>query len=120
MKYKQIPAAIHNFGHSFTGSANYVDGGYVMHDLVALHAQGQGIEIDWLTGQFSPANMTTPRLEKSIRHFCDHLPKHLASHNIDTKAIVQLRFLWPAGQRKRMVAVDDRGTEHKIYVRERK
>ena len=60
-----------------------------------------------------PANMSTPRLDKSIRYYRDSVTKHLISHDVDPKAIVQLRFLWPAGQRKRMVAVDDRGKEHK-------
>ena len=99
---------------------NYVDGEYVMDELAEIHAQGQDIEVDWLSGSFAPAERATPRIEKSIGYWRDSLAKHLQSHNVDPKAIVELKFRWPARQRKCMIAVDDRGKEHKMYVNESK
>lgn len=47
MKYKNINAAIHNPGHSFTSGVNYVDGEHVVDELAYIHACGHEIEIDW-------------------------------------------------------------------------
>ena len=120
MKYKHIAGAIHNFGHSFTSLMNYVDGDYVIDELAKIHAKGQDIEVDWLTGRFTPEHLSNPRIEKSIGYWRDSLSKLLQSHNVDPKAIIELKFQWPAGQRKRMVAIDDRGKQHKMYVNESK
>lgn len=45
MKYKHIPSAIHNFGHSFTSLMNYVDDGYVIDDLQKIHEKGLDTEV---------------------------------------------------------------------------
>ena len=120
VKYKHIAGAIHNFGHSFTSLMNYVDGDYVIDELAKIHAEGKDIEVDWLSGRFKPADRATPRIAKSIEYWRDTLAKHLRSHNVDPKAIVELKFQWPARHRKRMLAIDDRGKEHKMYVNESK
>jgi hypothetical protein len=120
VKYKHIHSAIHNFGYSFTSLMNYVDGDYVIDELAKIHAKGYDIEVDWLTGQFNPAKLATPRIQKSIKYWRDTLQKHMSSQNVDLKVISQFKFLWPAGRRKHMVALDDRGKEYKIYVNESK
>ena len=120
MKYKHIYSAIHNFGHSFTSLMNYVDDDYVMDELNKMHIAGHDIEVDWLTGQFMPAAMVTPRIQKSIGYWRDSLKKHLASQDVEMSAISTLLFRWPAHQRKYMQAIDDRGKEYKIYVNETK
>jgi hypothetical protein len=120
VKYKHIAGAIHNFGHSFTSLMNYVDDEYVMDELAKIHAQGHDIEVDWLSGSFTPAARVTPRIEKSIGYWRNGLVEHLQSHNVDPTSIVDLKFRWPARQRKYMIAVDDRGKEHKMYVNESK
>lgn len=120
MKYKNIHSAIHNFGHSFTSLMNYVDDDYVIDELRKIHGAGNDISVDWLTAQFEPASMETPRIRKSIGYWKDTLDKHLLSQNVDPARLTQLRFRWPARQRKFMEAVDDRGQAYKIYVNESK
>ncbi len=118
VKYKNIYSAIHNFGHSFTSLMNYVDGGYVIDELEDIHCQGCDIEIDWFTRRFEPESLASSRIKKSIGYWGDSLPKHMASHNVELEKISSLKFLWPAGERKTMLAVDDREREYKIYVNE--
>ena len=120
MKYKNIYSAIHNFGHSFTSLMNYVDGDYVMDEITKIHAENIDIEVDWLSGRFSPAEMGTPRFLKSVGFWKSHLEEHLASQNVNLNAISELKFRWPAQHRKYMLALDDRGKEYKIYVNESK
>jgi hypothetical protein len=99
---------------------NYVDGEHVMDELAHIHAKGNDIEVDWFTGQFSPITLGTPRIQQSIGYWRDSLEKHLASQNVELKALSSLKFRWPAGQRRHMLALDDRGKEYKIYVNESK
>ena len=118
MKYKHIDSAIFNFGCSFTSHMNYVDEGYVIDELGRIHGEGKDIEVDWVTGRFVPAGEMTPRIKKSIDAYRRDLARHLRSQNVDPDAIVQISFRWPARQKKYMVAIDDRGNEHKMYVNE--
>lgn len=120
MKYKNIYSAIHNFGRSFTSSMNYVDGEYVMDELAKMHTQDIDIEVDWQTGVFSPATLVTPRVQKSIGYWKNGLKKQLVSQNVELEALTELKFRWPAGERKHMLALDDRGKEYKIFVNESK
>ena len=117
MKYKNIPSAIHNLGHSFTSLMNYVDDGYVIDDLADIHRQGHDIEIDWMRGAFHPKRMETGRIRSSIEYYADTLASHFSSQDVDFDRIASLSFCWPAGKRKYMLAVDDRGRKHRIYVR---
>jgi hypothetical protein len=117
MKYKNIASAIHNLGHSFASLMNYVDGEYVGDELGKIHAGGHDIEIDWLTGHFSPRERLTPRIGKSIEYWRADLGRYLSSHRVDLKAIAELKLYWPARKPLCMVAVDDRGKEHKVYVK---
>ena len=99
---------------------NYVDGDYVMDELIKIHAENIDIEVDWLSGYFSPSEMGTPRVLKSVGYWKEHLEKHLASQNVDVNAISELKFRWPAHHRKYMLALDDRGKEYRIFVSESK
>ena len=118
MKYKRIPAAIHNFGDSFLSFMNYLDNGYVIDDLEAVHREGKDIEIDWLTGTFEPQDGMTQRVATSVELHRNRLAGQLASEGVDVARLSQVRLVWPAGQRRSMVAIDDRGREHRIYIRE--
>ncbi len=120
MKYKNIYSAIHNFGHSFTSSMNYVDNDFVIDELAKIHIKGYDIEVDWLTRKFEPVQMASPRIEKSIGYWANSLKKHLSSQDVEIERLNTLFFKWPAGQRKFMFAIDDRGKEYKIYVNETK
>ena len=120
MKYKNIYSAIHNLGHSFLSSMNYVDDGYVFDDLKSIHIGGNDITIDWLEGTFDPDSMSNRRLENSIGYYLENLDQHFTSLNVDIRRLNSLKFHWPAGERKYMEAIDDRGKRYKIYVRESK
>jgi len=118
MKYKNIYSAIHNFGHSFTSLMNYVDSDYVIDELANIHRKGYDIEVDWVARKFEPETMASDRIKRSIGYWGDSLKKHMSSHNVDLDKLESLKFVWPAGQRKFMQAIDDRGKEYKIYVNE--
>lgn len=120
MKYKNIYAAIHNFGASFTSLMNYFRGGYLFDDLASIHDKQIDIEIDWLVGTFAPASMGTERIRASIECYRESLERQLGQQNVDLAAITLLRFHWPAGGRKFMTAADDRDKAYKIYVNESK
>ena len=118
MKYKNIYSAIHNFGHSFTSLMNYVDSDYVIDELSNIHSKGYDIEVDWKSLKFTPDQMASSRIKKSISYWGNSLIKHLSSHNVEAEKLTSLKFVWPAGHRKYMLATDDRGKEYKIYVNE--
>ena len=118
MKYKNIKSAIHNFGHSFVSSMNYVDHDFVADEIGKIHKKGYDIEINWLTREFRPAPLESERIKKSIGYWGDNLKKHCASHSVNLENLYSLSFVWPAGQSKYMLAIDDKGAEHKIYINE--
>lgn len=97
---------------------NYVDDDYVIDELGNIHRKGYHIEVDWLSRKFEPEQMATPRIKKSIGYWGDSLAEHLSSQNVDIKKLTFLKFVWPAKQRKYMLATDDRGKDYKIYVNE--
>jgi hypothetical protein len=69
LKYKNIPSAIHNLGHSFTSFANYINDGYIIDDLADIHRKERGIEIDWLAGSFAPDKLASSRIRESISYW---------------------------------------------------
>lgn len=117
MKYKNIKSAIHNFGHSFISDENYVDDDYVFYELAAIHSQGHEIVINWLNGKFEPNHLCTDRIKKSIRYWADGLSRHLENQNVDLNLLNSLEFIWPADSAHFMIAIDDRGIEHKKEVK---
>ena len=116
MKYKNIHAAIHNFGHSFVSLMNYVDGMYVIDDLKDIQARGYDIEIDWLNNTFIPGQEATPAILKSTGFYCSDLKRHLQSEDVDVGRLKELKLFFPARGRKYMWAIDDRNKEYKIYI----
>jgi len=117
-KYKNICSAMHNFGDSFLSLMNCVNKGYVVDDLHDIHSRGLDIENDWLGNSFTPHSELTPRIEHSMSQYRDNLKVHLQSQQVTLGMIQSLKFLWPAGGRRYMCALDDRGKEHTIYVAE--
>ena len=118
MKYKNINAALHNFGHSFLSLMNYIDEGHVLDDLAAIHGRHHDIEINWLTGKFSPAPLITARIARSIAFWQQKLPDHLRRHSVDLAALTALALVWPARARQHLLATDDRGSSYRIEIRE--
>jgi hypothetical protein len=119
VKYKLIPAALHNFGHSFHSLTNYVDDQYItdiISELVRDDPQRK-IVIAFPEGSISPPGEYPPALVKSIGYWSDSLPRHLASHRIDEGTVrnVRLSFQRPP-PRCTVYAEDDRGKQYEIPV----
>ena len=96
---------------------NYVDGGYVIDDLLQLarKANGERISIHWIPDTASQQSLT-PRVLNSIANYKEWLPKHIQDSGANIDVIREFRtdiFLQP----KKQVSVqayllDDRGQEH--------
>jgi len=117
MKYKNINSAIHNFGHSFSSYENYVDEDFVIDEFKNIRRKGYDITINWLTREFEPSQLLSERIRKSIGYWADSLNEHLIKHNVDPCAIKSLEFRWPVKTVHYIVAIDDRGIEHKKVIR---
>jgi hypothetical protein len=117
MKYKNISSAIHNFGHSFSSYENYVDEDFVIDELRNIHRKGYDISVNWLTREFEPSELLSRRIEKSIGYWADSLNEHLSKHNIEPSALKSIEFKWPARAVHYIVAMDDRGIEHKKEIK---
>jgi len=116
MKYKNIKSAIHNFGHSFASYENYVDDDFVLYELRNIHRKGYDISINWLTGDFEPSQLCSERIKKSIGYWINSLDEHLQKQNVSLGSLQSLDFKWPAKQGHFIVAIDDRGIEHRKEI----
>ena len=116
MKYKSLKSAAHNFSHSFVSYMNYFDDGYVIDDLLQLvrKAADERIRIQWIPDS-AIQNGLPPRVQKSIAHYKEWLPKHLLDSGVDIEMIREFRteiFLRPNKQvAVHAFLVDDRGKE---------
>ena len=97
---------------------NYVDGGYVIDELVDIVSKGHDIEIDWLKNAFTPEEEETTRIKKSIDIYIANLKRQFQDQNVDVDSIKEMKLHWPAKGRKYMWARDDRGKEYRIYISE--
>jgi hypothetical protein len=113
MKYKNIKSAIHNFGHSFASYENYIDSDFVLYELNAIHRKGHEIRIDWKTGDFQPYQFLSPRIRKSVSFWMVSLEEHFQRQNVDPNLLQTFEFVWPVKQGHYVVALDDRGVEHR-------
>lgn len=121
MKYKNIYAMLHNFGHSFVSLMNYVDDQYILNVLseLARHSPGCEIDINFSNGQVSPPGEYPEVLHKSISCWTDWLPKHIASHRLELGRLseIHVRYrLVKMGYEIIVSTTDDRGKEHKVFV----
>ena len=117
MKYKVIPAAIHNFTHSFVSLMNYVDDQYVVEILrdVTAEAPERQVAIEWLPDPPVTSVPMPPTVQKSLGYYRATLQKHMQSHGIPMAALRSFQtVLWHSGLglRARAEAIDDRGVEH--------
>ncbi|MFM2450138.1 MAG: hypothetical protein RIS44_2588 [Pseudomonadota bacterium] len=122
MKYKEIDAMLHNFGHSFVSLMNYVDDVHIADVLqeYVWKAESHEIRIDFHDGCITP-NLDFPQaFERSIALWKAWLPKHMRNHRIDEQSLapVVLRFrLTNQGPEVIVETKDDRGKAHKVFVR---
>ena len=122
MKYRHLPSALHNFGHSFVSLMNYVDDRYVVDVLeeIARDEPDHEVEINFTSGQTAPMRVgENDTVAKSIRYWQEWLPKLLASQAVDPAAVDQVRVrlrLTRVGREVIVEAADDRGKQHKVFV----
>ena len=119
VKYKLIPAALHNFGHSFHSLTNYVDDVYIV-DLIRelVSNPDRKIAIAFPSGQITPPGHYPAPLIQSIGYWSTSLPKHLASHKVEG-AVKNVRLEFQRALPKCTVyAEDDRGKTYEVPVKE--
>lgn len=121
MKYKNIDSAIHNFGHSFMSGLNYFDDDHVIYEVEALvRREPHEVWINFSTGNITPRGEYSNRLLKSVAHYREWLGDHLRRHNVDPSLLKNVTLhhrLTRLGGESVMLAVDDRGVEHRVDVR---
>lgn len=115
MKYKNIPSAIHNFGHSFLSYENYVDSDFVIDELNKISGKDYDIKIDWKTKEFQPKTMISDRITKSIGYWYNNINEHFKSQNVEFDCLKSFELIWENGKRPKVIATDDRG---KFYEKE--
>jgi hypothetical protein len=121
VKYKNIDSAIHNLGHSFMSGMNYFDDDHVMYEVEGIvRKEPHEVWINFSTGDISPKGDYSRRLLKSVAHYRELLDDHLRRHNIDPSTLINVTLhhrLTKVGGQSVMLAVDDRGSEHRVIVR---
>ena len=100
---------------------NYFDNDYVMYEVEALvRKEPHELWINFSTGDISPRKEYSARLLKSVAHYREGLGDHLRCHNVDPSALKSVTLhhrLTSAGSESVMLALDDRGVEHRVVVR---
>ncbi|MEY8849845.1 hypothetical protein AB9K26_13585 [Psychroserpens sp. XS_ASV72] len=112
MKYKNIPSAIHNFGHSFLSYENYVDSDFVIYELNKILRKNYVIRIDWKTKEFQPETMISERITKSIEFWSNNINNHFKSHNVDYELLNSFELIWSNNTKPKVVATDHRGKSY--------
>jgi hypothetical protein len=121
MKYKVLKSIAHNFSHSFMSGMNYVDDGYVMHDLlqVARNADGERVSIHWIPDSI-PERTFPARVMKSIALYKQWLPGHIQRAGGSIESIREFRTDIFVKRNKQMAVeahlVDDRGKKYVCKV----
>lgn len=125
MKYKLIPAALHNFAHSFVSLMNYVDEEYLIDLVPRLLAESPDgkIRIAFPSGHIAPPASYPETLVKSVGYRAASLAAHLESHQTSLAAVggglwvvLQAREGSPEGWACSVEATDERGRLHSISV----
>jgi len=121
MKYKNIDAMLHNYGHSFVSGMNYVDGEHIIELLPDLAYRSPGLELDinFTQNSISPPGDYPSNLVKSVSYYHDGLVKHVENHKVEFNRLsdIHLRFrLLQSGHEIIVSTTDDRGISHKVFV----
>jgi hypothetical protein len=121
MKYKEIDAMLHNFGHSFVSLMNYVNDVYITDILseYARKAESHELAINFNDGSIRPEFAYPEELVKSVAYWKDWLPTHMTNHRIDARSLspIILRYrLVKLGREVIVESTDDRGKKHKVFV----
>ena len=122
MKYKDIPAALHNHGHSFISLMNYRESTYVVDVVAGLLRElpKNELRISFVQGTLVPEWNYPTVLLSSVADYSSRFGSHLVSHKIDRTAVVEatlvIRGNRHGGISARVHAKDDRGHEYDVPV----
>ena len=121
MKYKNIPAALHNFGESFMSLMNYFDDTYVVDLLpkVLRDLPEYELRISFPEGVLDPDRAYPEVLLTSVADYASRFREHLASHNIEAATLTNATLIvrgTKLGVGARFEARDDRGREYDVSV----
>jgi hypothetical protein len=121
VKYKNIPAALHNHGHSFVSLMNYFESTYVV-DVVAdlLHRMPQNeLRISFTQGTLLPSGEYPAVLLTSVESYSSRFAAHLARHKDVPTSVVEATLVIRGtahGISARVQAKDDKGREYDVPV----
>jgi hypothetical protein len=104
---------------------NYVDNEYIIDILLEFlkEADSHEVKIHFPSGKIMPLPTDEKRkvkIAKSIGYYNDWLPEHANSHNVDLKRLDDIHLIAKGtlhGVRYRIKAIDDRGVEYDIPIR---
>ena len=123
MKYKNIRSMLHNFGHSFVSNMNCVDDEFAK-DLLAdalKELPQYRLEVHFPSQRIGPSADYSPKLRKSVAHWAETLPQHMAKHDVTRAALpefVLVIFGDVHGMHCRIQATDSQGKAYDILVNE--
>lgn len=126
MKYKNIDAALHNFGHSFVSLMNTTNDSppqYVVDILreVAFFQPTRDVRLQFGEGGFillvSVPHRHLRAIEESMHAYSAWLPRHLKNHGIDHLFFLQLRYSPDEAFQVLVSATDTRGQRHEVLVK---
>ena len=121
MGYKRIPAAIHNFAHSFVSLMNYFNNEYVIDIIGKLVPQlpdGE-LRIKFPGGHIEPARDYPKPLLVSIAYYEERLSQHLLKENVPPVLVTSVTIVITNTRRGlyyRVEATDNRGKSHVAQV----
>lgn len=123
MTYKAIPAASHNWSHSFVGLMNMMDGGtvFVFHSFKDwLRKNRENIIIDWIPEQ-EPQNAAkfNKEMHRGIENYRSNINDFMIRQGVEIEAIAELRTEFICGKTGFEVFAcvkDDRGKTHRQKV----
>ncbi|MBI3823320.1 MAG: hypothetical protein HY289_11675 [Planctomycetes bacterium] len=101
MGYKRIPAAIHNFGHSFASLMNYHDDEYIIDILARMVPKlpESELSIKFPGGKIEPPREMPKPLLDSVAYYDQHLPRHLSNEGVSPDCITEVRLVVTSSRR---------------------
>jgi hypothetical protein len=119
VKYKRIPALLHNFTDSFMSLVNYSDNGYAMDDLQTFLRESRdgAVTARWLPSLEVSGGDLPKNIRETLSRYAKWLPILARSMSVDVARIASMTTVFSLdGGRVRAdtVGTDDRGRTFKV------
>lgn len=120
MKYKLIKGLIYNFTDSFMSLMNYIHDDYTVDTLREFiwTLPDRTFSVTWFPAFSQSITPVPTRVEASLAHYCEWLPKLAAKVKVDLTHVAEIRTTFHYTSRIAFeaitTAVDDRGKEYTI------